>query len=117
MLRSNVFEHDRRIGAELEMFLVDSGMRPASIGPELLEIAKDERLTTELARFNLEANASPRHFKDQCLRDLEEELHLLVGKVEAAANTQGARVLLAGILPTLRQSDLGIDQWVIDPVD
>lgn len=109
MLRSNVFEHDRRIGAELEMFLVDSGMRPASIGPELLEIAKDERLTTELARFNLEANASPRHFKDQCLRDLEEELHLLVGKVEAAANTQGARVLLAGILPTLRQSDLGIE--------
>lgn len=109
MLKAGVFEHDRRIGAELEMFLVDSGMRPANIGPELLQFTDDERLTVELARFNLEANASPRKFKGQCLSELEEELHLLVGKVEDAARQHGARVLLAGILPTLRQSDLGIE--------
>ncbi len=109
MLQADVFERDRRIGAELEMFLVDSGMRPANIGPELLESTNDDRLTTELARFNLEANASPRRFRGTCLRELEEELQSLVAKVEKAARQRGARVLLAGILPTLRQSDLGIE--------
>ncbi|MEM7678239.1 MAG: hypothetical protein AAF449_19790, partial [Myxococcota bacterium] len=46
----------RRIGAEQEMFLVSSGMRPAPVAMEVLKAAKDPRLTTELARFNLEAN-------------------------------------------------------------
>lgn len=115
MLRAGVFERDRRIGAELEMFLVDSGMRPACLGPEILEVTNDERLTTELARFNLEANASPRHFKGRCLRELEEELQLLVAKVEVAAREKGAMVLLAGILPTLRQSDLGLENMTPSP--
>ena len=115
MLRSDVFERDHRIGAELEMFLVDSGMRPASIGPEILSTANDERLTTELARFNLEANASPRHFQGSCLRELESELGELVGKVEEAASQHGAKVLLAGILPTLRKSDLGLENMTPKP--
>ncbi len=109
MLEADVFERGRRIGAELEMFLVDSGMRPANIGPDLLDLTDDARLTTELARFNLEANASPRHFSGSCLRELEAELELLVGKVESAAREKGAKVLLAGILPTLKQSDLGLE--------
>lgn len=115
MLEMGLFEGDHRIGAELEMFLIDSGMRPALIGPELLDVANDSRLTTELARFNLEANASPRHFRASCLRELEAELRELVAKVEVAAETRGARVLLAGILPTLRQRDLGLDNMTPAP--
>jgi CBS domain-containing protein/gamma-glutamyl:cysteine ligase YbdK (ATP-grasp superfamily) len=115
MLESGAFEADRRIGAELEMFLVDEAMRPASIGPDLLVRANDERLTTELARFNLEANASPRHFRGNCLRELEKELIELVGLVGDVADERGAKVLLAGILPTLRQSDLGLDNMTPVP--
>jgi CBS domain-containing protein/gamma-glutamyl:cysteine ligase YbdK (ATP-grasp superfamily) len=115
MLDAGVFEAEHRIGAEMEMFLVDSAMRPASIGPELLEIVRDERLTTELARFNLEANASPRLFRGSCLRELEAELGELVGKVSTAAETHGAKVLLAGILPTLRRSDLGLENMTPKP--
>ena len=48
-----------RIGAEQEMFLVDRNMRPAPISLEVLDHAKDSRLTTEIARFNLEANLTP----------------------------------------------------------
>ncbi len=115
MLDAGVFEAEHRIGAEMEMFLVDAAMRPASIGPELLEIAGDERLTTELARFNLEANASPRLFRGDCLSALETELGELVSMVRSAAETKGAKVLLAGILPTLRRSDLGLENMTPKP--
>ena len=115
MLEAGVFEDEHRIGAEMEMFLVDGAMRPACIGPELLELTGDERLTTELARFNLEANASPRSFRGNCLSALEAELEELVAKVETAAKTRNANVLLAGILPTLRKSDLGLENMTPKP--
>jgi len=38
----------RRVGAEQEMFLVDADMRPAPVSLEVIEIAADPRLTTEL---------------------------------------------------------------------
>ncbi len=61
----------RRIGAEQEMFLVDAGLRPAPVATQVLESAADPRLTTELARFNLEANLDPLRFCGDCLRRLE----------------------------------------------
>ncbi|MCP4448013.1 MAG: CBS domain-containing protein [Myxococcales bacterium] len=115
MIEAGLFESEHRIGAEMEMFLVDQAMRPASVGPDLLPLAADERLTTELAKFNLEANASPRFFRGNCLSALEDELVELVGKVSGAAETHGAKVLLAGILPTLRRSDLGLENMTPKP--
>ena len=52
----------RRIGAEQEMFLVDPTLSVAPVATEVLETANDPRLTTELAKFNLEANLSPQVF-------------------------------------------------------
>ncbi|MHC4910903.1 MAG: CBS domain-containing protein, partial [Planctomycetota bacterium] len=105
----------RCIGAEQEMFLVDSSRDPALVAVETLEAAGDERLTTELARFNLEANCSPRRFGGDCLRALHEELKDVVQVARDAAATQGAEILLAGILPTLQQSDLGLENMTPAP--
>lgn len=99
----------RRIGAEQEMFLVDRALRPAPLAMEVLKRASDARLVNELARFNLEANLTPRRFGGDCLSRLEAELRELVGKASAAARELGAEVLLAGILPTLRLIDLTLD--------
>jgi hypothetical protein len=66
-----------RVGAEQEMFLVDRSLRPAPIGPELLAGIKDPRLITEIGRFNVEANLSPRLFKGCCLQEMEDEAHEL----------------------------------------
>ncbi len=96
----------RRIGAEQEMFLVDREMRPAPVAVELLARAGEPRLTHEIGLFNLEANISPRRFGDLCLSEMEAELHDVVATARAAAQEYGADVLLCGILPTLRQSDL-----------
>jgi CBS domain-containing protein/gamma-glutamyl:cysteine ligase YbdK (ATP-grasp superfamily) len=98
-----------RIGAEQEMFLVDRNMRPAPISLEVLERAKDPRLTTEIARFNLEANLSPLLLTDRCFGKLEEELRELLLKVSTSAGDFDADVLLSGILPTLKKSDLTLE--------
>ncbi len=96
----------RRIGAEQEMFLIDEEMRPAPISTEVLSAANDDRLTTEIARFNLEANLSPLLLEGNCLHMLEEELRELIEKTRRTANLFEADVLLSGILPTLQKSDL-----------
>jgi CBS domain-containing protein len=98
-----------RIGAEQEMFLVDRNMRPAPISLEVLNHAKDSRLTTEIARFNLEANLTPLALTGRCFRSMERELEELLGLVHKSAKTLGANVLLAGILPTLQKSDLTLE--------
>src|SRR5262249_11089999 len=64
----------RRIGAEQEMFLIDRGMRPAPVAMEVLQNANDHRLTTEIGKFNIEANLSPRSLAGNGLREMEVEL-------------------------------------------
>jgi len=98
-----------RIGAEQEMFLVDSAMTPAPVAMEILGDVADERLTTEIGLFNLEANLTPSEFKGDCLGKLETELNELVGIVRKSADKFGASPVLAGILPTIHQSDLTLD--------
>ena len=96
----------RRIGAEQEMFLVDSSCRPAPVGPEILERVQHELLTTEIGRFNLEANMPPLLFGGSCLSDMEQGIRDLVQITRDAAEDFGAEVALVGILPTLRLPDL-----------
>lgn len=99
----------RRFGAEQEMFLVDEAWRPAPVAVEVLEDLNDDPFTTELARFNLEANLSPRVLEGSCFTDMHAELDGLVSRVREAAQKQGAEVVLTGILPTLGKSDLSLD--------
>ena len=96
----------QRIGAEQEMFLVDRHLRPAPLAQEVLERANDARLTTEIARFNLEANLTPLELTGRCFHSMHEELKDVLAKARVAATEFGADVLLSGILPTLRVSDL-----------
>lgn len=107
MLDGGKFEEGvRRIGAEQEMFLVDSSMHPSPVAVEIIGDAKDGRLTTEIGRFNLEANLTPREFKGNCLRAMEDELNEVIGVVRKSAAKFASDVVLAGILPTIQQSDL-----------
>lgn len=95
-----------RIGAEQEMFLVDSAMHPSPSVLEVLADAGDERLTTEIGRFNIEANLTPLEFSGDCLSKLERELNEVVSIVKRSAKSVGADAVLCGILPTIQRSDL-----------
>jgi CBS domain-containing protein len=110
MLEDGRFESGvRRIGAEQEMFLIDRYFRPAPVSLEVLKKANDTRLTTEIARFNLEANLTPLRLEKNCFTRMEQELTELIALARNSAATQDADVLLSGILPTLQKSDLTID--------
>ena len=110
MLEDGRVESDvTRIGAEQEMFLIDRYLRPAPVSLEVLQQANDERLTTEIARFNLEANLAPVKLENNCFSRLQNELQELIDLARDAAATQEADVLLSGILPTLQKSDLTLD--------
>src|SRR6185295_2418270 len=98
-----------RIGAEQEMFLIDRYLRPAPVSLEVLKQANDSRLTTEIARFNLEANLTPLELSGDCFSLMEEELREVIELARERAATQNADILLSGILPTLQKSDLTLD--------
>jgi hypothetical protein len=60
MLEQNMFETEvQRIGAEQELFLVDSQFQPSPLAEEVLALSDNERLVNELTRFNLEINLDP----------------------------------------------------------
>lgn len=105
----------RRLGVEQEMYLVDSDCRPAPRITELLETLRDPRFTTELARFNLEANLVPHRLEGDVFASMEAELRQTVELAERAAEPLGVRILLTGILPTLREEDLGLGNMTPEP--
>ncbi len=105
----------RRIGAEQEMFLVGRDMNAAPKAVEVLARIDDPRITTELARYNLEANLTPREFGGGCLRALEQEIGECLAIVRTAAQPLECDLLLTGILPTLRKADLGLENLTPAP--
>jgi len=105
----------RRIGAEQEMFLVDSACRPVCSALDVIELLNDERFTHELALFNLEANLEPQVLGGDCLRRMERETVEVVTKARKVARRLGHDVILTGILPTLSLSNLTLDSMVPVP--
>ncbi|HVS14112.1 MAG TPA: CBS domain-containing protein [Thermoanaerobaculia bacterium] len=101
-------------GVEQEMFLVGSTGRPAPVAARVLE-QLDRRFTTELARFNLEANLEPVALGGDFLRRLEGQLTSAIEAVGIAAQPFGARPMLVGILPTLIEGDLSPENMSDEP--
>src|SRR6516162_1980551 len=94
------------IGAELELFLIDSAGRPLPHNQAVRAAAADPRVTLELNRCNLELNASPALLAGRPFTALGGELNLLADRVAHAARDHGGRVAVIGILPTLIPADL-----------
>ncbi len=116
MLDDGMIESDiRRIGAEQELFLLDSSFRPAPLALKMLENIEDYRFTTELAIFNLEFNLEPLVYGGNCLGEMERSINELVEVARGAAAEENGHVMLTGILPTLQKSDLGMDSMTPMP--
>ncbi len=110
MLNEGWFEVDNiRIGAEQELCLIDKYTKPSSSAMELLDKLGDKSFTTELALFNLEANLEPLLFKDKCLSEMESQILVKLEKVREAIKSMSGDIALAGVLPTIRKSDLDIE--------
>ncbi len=105
----------RRIGAEQEMFIVDSAFGPAPVATELLPTITDPRFTNELGRFNLEANLSPQRMSSDCLHRMEQEAQELYAIAREKAAGLECDIALVGILPTLSLEHLGLDSMMPEP--
>ena len=108
MLEQDVFEKGiRRIGAEQELCLVDKNFRPSCNALEVLDRLKDPHFTTELALFNLEINLDPLELTKDCFSRIDQDLTALIAKGDAVANQiDQSKIILTGILPTLRKRDM-----------
>lgn len=95
-----------RIGAEQEICLVDRMLRPAMNGPRILEEMNDPHFTNELARWNLEINLDPCAVQAGCLTQMHSQLTDKLDQLRKVAEGLDNQVVLAGILPTIRKSEL-----------
>lgn len=100
-------EGQRSLGAELEMYIVDSQGSPLYANQEILEDAADPSLTLELNRYNLEYNLPPFALDDSPFRQTEQAILDKLAFLRGVAQKRGGRIVPIGILPTLRQSDFG----------
>lgn len=104
-----------RIGAEQELCLIDYALQPAMLATEMLENLGDPHYTTELARFNLEVNLDPLELGGDCFAQLENSLVSLLTRANKAAHRLGAKIILTGILPTIRNSDITLESMTPVP--
>ncbi len=117
MIRDGKIESGiRRIGAEQELFLVDEGMRPAPVGYRMLaDLAGKGSFAPELAQFNLEINLQPQVLGGKCLSAMEAELLEKIELARVEARRYEAQVLMVGILPSLEQSQLSLENMAPIP--
>jgi hypothetical protein len=116
MLRECRFDTEtRQIGVEIELYLVDADGMPAMKNNTALEVIADPSFVSELGRFNLEINLPPREFWGDALSALEDDLLGRLRRAAARAGETASRLVMVGILPSLRQSDVTNEAMSANP--
>jgi hypothetical protein len=98
-----------RIGLELEAWLIDRNYFPAPHNQSFLQRLGDPFVVPELSRFNIEVNALPGTLAGEGLLAMEQHLEATWQRCVANAHEDVDTVVAIGTLPTLRESDLSLD--------
>jgi len=107
MLRERLFEDEScQVGQEIELNLVDSDGAPSMRNADVLAAIADPAWATEVGQFNLEINVPPRQLGGDALADLEQEIRGSLNAGDDKAHSVGSRLVMVGILPTLRKLDV-----------
>jgi gamma-glutamylcysteine synthetase len=108
MLQESRFkEAPQQVGLEVEFYLLDQAGCAAMRNAEVLAAIASPDWGPELGKFNLEVALAPRPLADDVLAGLERYLADSLAYADARAGTLGTRLAMIGILPTLRQADIG----------
>ncbi|WP_420194372.1 hypothetical protein [Marinobacter sp. GH_1] len=108
-------EGESSIGAEVEFYIVNPDLRVQPINTDIAASVQDPQLTVELNRFNLEYNLSPQAFKGAPFARTEQELLRAMQRINRHAAPLNGELVPIGILPTLRQSDMGAKVMTDEP--
>ncbi|HYO04717.1 MAG TPA: glutamate--cysteine ligase [Mycobacterium sp.] len=107
MLTQSSFDFDRPLtGMEIECNLVDADYQPAMTNREVLASIADPAFQTELGAYNIEFNVPPRPLPGRSAFELEDEVRASLNAAETKANSDGAHIVMIGILPTLMPEHL-----------
>jgi len=104
--QGNLNDSELWAGCELEAWLTDKSGDPAAINKAFLSRLHSKLVVPELSIFNIELNTHPRPLDKYIFEQMHDELDQLFGDCESTAQTLDADILLIGILPTVRQTDL-----------
>nr|BFE64271.1 glutamate-cysteine ligase family protein [Dactylosporangium thailandense] len=116
MLNDFSFDSDRPMtGLEIEVNLIDPDAQPAMRNAEVLADLADPSFQTELGQFNLEINVAPRVIEGDGLEVYEREVLASLLHADERARKSDARLVLIGILPTLRPEHLVLANMSNDP--
>ncbi len=96
-------------GYELEAWLINQTGNPAAINESFLKLANNELLSPELAKFNIELNVEPEQLSHKVLSTFEDKLNSLWQQCSSTAAALNSKIIGVGILPTLEDSDLTVD--------
>jgi gamma-glutamyl:cysteine ligase YbdK (ATP-grasp superfamily) len=96
-------------GVEIETWLVDARMNAAPVNAAFLKALADPLASPELAKFNVEFNTEPLMLRGDALSRLHDALDALWTRGRAVARQCGADLLMIGILPTLDESIMTVD--------
>jgi hypothetical protein len=102
MLAYSHFDFDHPMtGMEIELNLVDTAYLPKMDNAEVLRRIEDPEYQTELGRYNIEFNVSPRRLQGDSARVLEGDLRASLNEAERRSAELGTHIMMIGILPTI----------------
>jgi gamma-glutamyl:cysteine ligase YbdK (ATP-grasp superfamily) len=108
MLHESRFDGDSaRIGLEIEFNLVDAQGNALLANEEVLAAIDDPAWATELGRFNLELGGDPVALTGDVFKTLEFSISESLDHAIKRAEAFGSRLAMVGMLPTLRETDIG----------
>ena len=102
MLASSHFEFgEPTTGMEIELNLVGTDYRPRMDNAAVLSRIEDPEYQTELGRYNIEFNVSPRRLDGDSALELESDLRASLNAAEGRCREVDTHIVMIGILPTV----------------
>ncbi len=93
-------------GFEIEAWIIDQKMHPAPVNDSFLAGLNNPLVFEELAKFNIELNSTPTPLAGNVFNRMHNQLESTWINANKQAEKVQNHLIMIGILPTLRQSDL-----------
>lgn len=109
IFQQNGFANEHPVsGFEIEAWLVDKNFHPAPINEAFLKAFDNPLASPELASFNIEVNTEPRTISGHVFSAMHQSLNETWERCRKTAESLDARVIMCGILPTLKNENLSL---------
>ncbi len=108
--KERYFDEDEPVcGFELEAWLIDQNFLPSPSNDQFLNKLNHSLVVPELSKFNFEINSTPQRIEGSVFQNLAKEFGEIWEQCERSAQEINSKVLTVGILPTLRENMLSLE--------